>query len=194
MRILGLISVGLAGLSLSACSQISNIFKNKSYYPSQPGPVVRTGNIDSLRTTPAQPYRFENQSARYASRPEYVYASRPEYVYANRPQSNFGYSGRDAVLYNSQTPAPSVDPRNTEFIKLNGESKIEDWRNCENLNRGYLWISEYDFRLHPEFEVCMRNKGYVLAMEFGPSSKPTLSAQSARLRSGFTSTSSYSQY
>ena len=189
MRILGLIAVGLAGLSLSACSQISSIFKKKPHYHTADGTTVYTGETESLRTTPAQTYQFPDQNSGYTGGTEYVYAS---------PASiDFGYFGRNVELFNAPTRQITraySDPRDAEFVSLNGESKIEDWRNCEVLNRGYLWISEYDFSLHPGFEVCMRNKGYVLVSEYGSSAKPTLSAQSARLRSGYSSTSSYSRF
>ena len=187
MRILGLVAVGLAGLSLAGCSQVSSVFKKKPHYHTANGTTVYVNDDATLRTTPAQTYQFSDQSSSYSGG--------TEYVYANAAPSDYGYLGRNVELYNSQptqfTPSYS-DPRDAEFVSLNGESKIEDWRNCEVVNRGYLWISEYDFSLLPSFEVCMRNKGYVLATEYGAISKPTLSANSARLRSGYTS--SYSGF
>ena len=81
-----------------------------------------------------------------------------------------------------------MDPRQAEFVRLNGESEAADWQNCETRNRGYLFISEYDFMLNPEFEVCMRNKGYVLTTEYNPGTKQTLSAQTAGLRGMFPQT------
>jgi len=83
-------------------------------------------------------------------------------------------------LINLQTlyaPAAYRDPRDAGFVKLNGKSEAIDWRNCETLSRGYLFISEDDFRLDPEFEVCMRNKGYVLSTESGPTTNEVLTAQ-----------------
>jgi len=88
--------------------------------------------------------------------------------------------------------AAYTDPRNAEFVMLNGDSEILDWQNCEMINRGYLFMSEQDFRLNPDFEVCMRNKGYVLSTEYGPSYKEGVSAQAARLRGAMPPT--YSSY
>lgn len=175
MRILGLMAIGLTGFAFSGCSQISSAFKKKPHYHTASGETIYTDTDASLRSTPDQGYQFAEQ-----------YAGDTEYVYANGHSDISPYAFYDVELYASQpsyvAPAYS-DPRDAEFVKLNGESEIADWQNCETLNRGYLLASEYDFSLNPGFEVCMRNKGYVLGTEYGQSSKPALNAQSARLRS-----------
>lgn len=168
MRTLGLVLIATMGLSVSGCSQVSNVFKKKPHYHANDGTAVYTTAEASLRTAPQQPYQFADQSYDVE-----IFDSASQYT---------GYS---VELYDTQpryTAAAYTDPRESEFVKLNGESEAADWRNCEVLNRGYLFISEYDFRLNPGFEVCMRNKGYVLSTEYDPGAKQTLSAQSAGLR------------
>jgi len=98
----------------------------------------------------------------------------------------------DVVLYDTSAlrtgPAASYavleDPRDAAFIKLNGESRDSDWLNCEIQHRGYLFITEGDFRLDPNFEVCMRNKGYVLSTEAGPIVGKPLTADRNGLAAG----------
>lgn len=167
MRTLGLVLIAATGLGLSGCSQISSIFgKKKPHYHTADGSPVYLN--DTLRTTPQQTYEFADQSYDVD-------------VYNGASQ----YAGYGVELYNSQpsyVTAAFADPRDTEFVKLNGKSDVSDWRNCETTNRGYLFMSEYDFRLDAGFEVCMRNKGYVLTTESGPTSKQILTAQTAGLR------------
>ena len=74
-----------------------------------------------------------------------------------------------------------TNSRNVEFGKLNGYPNPADWRNCESSNSGYLLLDENDLQLNPNFEVCMRNKGYILSTEYNAFSHPTLSAKSVEL-------------
>jgi len=190
MRSLGLVLIAATALSLSGCSQISSIFgKKKPHYHTADGSAVYVDSANTattfvdnsytdpaLRSTPSPVYQFADQSYTGASQ----------------------YAGYGVELYSAQPRTAYVapafaDPRDTQFVKLNGESELSDWQNCETLNRGYLFISEYDFRLDPGFEVCMRNKGYVFTTEAGPTTTQVLSAQTAGLRRSFQpSTPSYS--
>ena len=171
MRILGLIAIAVTGLGLTGCSQISSVFKKKPHYHTADGTTVYTTAEASLRTAPPQSYEFADQSYDVE-------------IYDSASQ----YTGYAVELYDTQpsySAAVYTDPRHSEFVKLNGDSDAADWRNCETLNRGYLFLSEYNFNLHPGFEVCMRNKGYVLSTEYNSGTKQTLSAQSVGLRGGF---------
>lgn len=175
MRTLGLVLVAVTGLGVSGCSQVSSVFKKKPHYHTDDGTVVLTDSEASLRTTPQQPYQFADQSYDVE-----IYDGASQYM-----NSVSQYAGYGVDFYTSQ-PSYGIgsftDPRETEFVKLNGTSQAADWQNCETRHYGYLYISEYDFRLDPGFEVCMRNKGYVLTTEAGTLSKTTLSAKTAGLR------------
>lgn len=212
MRTIGLISIVVMGLGMSGCSQISSVFKKKPHYHLGDGTAVYTGSEASLRTTPQQSYQFAqgassstynasqyDRSSEYAAT-QYTGSQYTGSQYNSSQSSGSQYAGLGVELYNSQ-PAYSLaaysDPRDAEFVMLNGESNIADWQNCETLNRGYLFASEYVFSLNPDFEVCMRNKGYVLTTEYGASSKQVLNAQTARLRGPVQyshSSSTYSGY
>jgi len=185
MRTIGLIAIAITGLGLSGCSQVSSIFKKKPHYHTGDGTAVYTDNASTLRTTPQQAYQFADQSYDvdiYDSSSQYSTG----YTTTNASYTTTSqYAGYGVELYgrpSSYSVAAVSDPRDAEFVMLNGESNIADWQNCETQHRGYLYASEYDFRLNPGFEVCMRNKGYVLTTEYGASSKQALNAQSARLR------------
>ena len=166
MRIRTLTVMALMGLGLSGCSLWTKSDSSDTSAQSD----------TSLRSAPQQAYQFPNQSydvdiydgaSQYAGYAVEFYSNAPSYI----SQSNITQS--------------YSDPREVEFVKLNGDSEPTDWRNCEVMNRGYLFISEYDFRLDPGFEVCMRNKGYVLSAEYGPISKQALNAKNAGLRGVF---------
>lgn len=155
MRVSTMATVLVAGLTLSGCSQISSLWKGSSKTASS------AQQDATLRTAPAQDYAFGD---------------------ANASVPNF--EGYDVVLYESAVTQQAVftDPREAAFVKLNGQSQTTDWRNCESQHRGYLYLSEYDFRLDPNFEVCMRNKGYVLTTEAGYFDSNPVSAKTAGLR------------
>ena len=173
MRTLMIATMAITGLSLSGCSQISSFWKKSDKAD------VTAYSDNSLRTTPQQVYQFDGQSYDVD-------------VYDSASQ----YTGYVVELYDGQASynAPVyADPRQAEFVKLNGESQAADWQNCETSHRGYLFLSEYDFSLNPGFEVCMRNKGYVMSSEYGPVSKPVLSAQTVGLRGSF-SVNAYGGY
>ena len=190
MRHLGLIAITVTGLGLSGCSQLSNPFSKRPHYHTADNSIVYTDTEDSLRTTPQQSYQFSEQSYGSASQgsTNSYHSVGTEYTYASPSTHVSQYAGYDIELYNSQpsySAAAFTNPRDTEFVKLNGESEILDWQNCETRNRGYLFMSEYEFSLNPGFEVCMRNLGYVKSTEYGPGSKQVLNAETARLRGLF---------
>ena len=197
MRILGSIAITMVGLSLSGCSQLSGLFKPEPHYHTSDGTVVKTNSDASLRVTPEQTYQFETSTADLSGIDDFDYTGGTEYIYASDDVAGSDYAdyaGYEVDFFNSQASNIGVrsDPRQAEFVKLNGESDSADWKNCETINRGYLWVSEYDFSLNPGFEVCMRNKGYILSTEYGQSSKPTLNAQSAGRENGYPQSSSRS--
>lgn len=168
-------TLAVTGLGLSGCSQISSIFKGKSKT------TTSAQQATTLRTTPTQDYGFGNDAFE-----------------VDLYEAPVNYAGYEVVLYSPQPSYQStpVDPRDAAFVKLNGQSEAADWRNCETAHRGYLFISEYDFTLDPNFEVCMRNKGYVLSAEAGGYGSNPISAQTAGLRgysaSTYPTSSSYS--
>ncbi len=194
MRGLTLALTTCAALTLGGCSQISGWLagsenSNAHYH------TYENGVQQTIRTTPSQSYQFTDvdytdtvYSNSTYSDVSYSGVGYDSDVYdTHTSQTNF--SGYDVVLYDgmhgSNTIHTPVDPREAEFVKLNGDSDDTDWRNCEIMSRGYLFMSEYDFMLDPDFEVCMRNKGYVLATEAGSYAVNPVSAKTAGLRSGF---------
>jgi len=167
--------IALTALGLSGCSLWSK--SDKAADAEYAG--------TTLRTSPQQAYQFDGQ--RYEVD---IYDTASQYAASK-------YAGYAVELFDTRpvyAAAAYSDPRQTEFVKLNGESETMDWQNCESRHRGYLFLSEYDFRLDPGFEVCMRNKGYVLSTEYGPNSKRKLSAQTAGLRGSFTPSETNSAY
>lgn len=165
MRGLIITFTAVAGIALSGCSQVSGWLKG--------GKNATTQQAETdLRTTPTQSYAFSSG------------AYDVELYDSTVTQTN--YSGYEVVLYTNPSSQMSsyvvTDPRDAEFVKLNGTSENSDWRNCEAQSNGYLYISEYDFSLQPDFEVCMRNKGYVLTTEAGAYAVNPISAKTAGLR------------
>ena len=208
MRIIGLVAIAITGLGMTGCSQISSVFKKKPHYHTDDGTAIYLGSQASLRTSPQQTYQFAQDTYqdtyqggyqdRYVASPQYAPTAYTAAQPAASQYTSSPFSGYSVELYNAQPASHSAvsysDPREAEFVMLNGESNIVDWQNCETQHRGYLYASEYSFSLNPEFEVCMRNKGYVLTSEYRSSSTEVLNAQKARLRGPVQFTSSVSAY
>jgi len=170
----------VSAFGLSGCSQISSLWKGKSK-------TTTTAEVETLRHTPEPSYEFG----------ETTYVA-DTYVTPSTSYSSSSYAGYEVELYNTSSPQyyygdPSVshpsglsasyaNPREAAFVKLNGDANSADWQNCETRHKGYLLLSEYDLRLEPNFEVCMRNKGYVLTTELGSYSSQPLTAQNSGLR------------
>lgn len=192
MRVRTLTVIALIGLGLSGCThnqsteKIATIIHHKV----------------SLKTASQQNYERHklNVSLRPAVEPTYAAAANNQDLNQTVIQTldkgldveifdiSTLYAGYDVELFTTGQSDSTIaysNPRLAEFVKLNGESEAADWKNCETQHHGYLFVSETDLMLSPVFEVCMRNKGYVLSTEFGPLSKPTLSAQSVSLRGRF---------
>jgi len=134
--------------------------------------------------TPGQPYRFGDDemfttTVNGSGKAGEFYQNTTEYdvVFYDQPAG----LRRTAASY-----TPVSDPRDVAFISLNGETRPADWQNCERTHRGYLYASDSILRLSPMFEVCMRNKGYVLTTELGVSSSQGLTAASAGQSRQFT--------
>ncbi len=179
MRMRTLTIIALTGLGLSGCS-----LWTKS------GKVDGSASAETnLRTTPQQAYSFDGQvydveiyDSATASAGYVTTSNAYGYDVDLYDPSEYYYYGYNDKGLRPLIVAEASDPRDTAFVKLNGPSQPSDWQNCESRHRGYLFMSEYDIRLDPGFEVCMRNKGYVLSSEYGPSSKMALNAQTAGLR------------
>lgn len=175
MRIRTLTVIAITGLGLSGCSLWNKSDKVDTAAQSQTG----------LRSAPGQDYQFDGQlydveifdsASKYANYDVEFYDA-----------SQYYYYGYNDVGLRPLTVVETTDPREAAFVKLNGTSQAVDWQNCERRHKGYLRLSDYDLRLDPEFEVCMRNKGYVLTTEAGFVSEPTLTAKTAGLRQSFPS-------
>jgi hypothetical protein len=182
MRIRTLAVVALMGFGLSGCSLWTKSDK-----------AAQTTHSDtSLRTTPQQAYQFNDQAYTVD-----IHDAASNYNGYSQSAGYSQFAGYQVELYDtrpSYAAAAFIDPRQSEFVMLNGESEPADWQNCETSNSGYLYMSEYDFMLDPGFEVCMRNKGYVLTTEYGAGAKRTLSAQTAGLRESFAQPAPRSSY
>lgn len=173
MRIRTLTVIALTGLGLSGCSLWTKSDKADTAIQSD----------TSLRTTPQQDYQFDGQAYDVE-----IYDTSSQYAGYDielYDPSQFYYYGYNDKGLRPLTVAETKDPRDAAFVKLNGPSQTADWQNCESRHRGYVFMSDAEVRLDPEFEVCMRNKGYVLSTEYGPSSKTALSAETAGLRGRF---------
>ncbi|WP_409432486.1 hypothetical protein ACJ3XI_09785 [Litorimonas sp. RW-G-Af-16] len=155
-----LIAALIAATALSGCSQISKTADSLWGGTKSAAKFVSSPVTKLLRDTPEQDYQFDD--ADYE-------------VVLYEPEATPVYNDNDYVveLYDTPAlrPAPvqtyvmASDPRDVSFVRLNGESDVSDWRSCEMLHKGYLFTDETSLMLNPEFEVCMRNRGYVVEAE-----------------------------
>lgn len=165
MKHVNKLAVGLTLMvGLSGCAQITKTADavwggTKSAANFVTKPVAKL-----LRGSPDQDYVFVE---------EVPTSENYEVVMYDAPQTvDYSASEYEVEIYDSSQlrPAPvqtyqPVSPRDVAFVRLNGAAQMQDWRNCEMVHRGYLFADEANFRVNPEFEVCMRNKGYVMESE-----------------------------
>ena len=173
-----------SALVLSGCSQISGTSQEDANHST-------VTEVETLRSAPEASYGFGHSTSggHYYGTSSSAYAGYDVELYNMSSQSY--YYGDTTVSHPSVLSASYSDPREVAFVKLNGQSSSADWQNCETRHKGYLYLSEYDFRLEPNFEVCMRNKGYVMASEIGSYSTQALTAKNSGLR-GYAQSYSYS--
>ena len=163
-----------ASSSLSGCAMIGD-FADRTWNGVKSvagGDGARTA--DTLRDAPDQPYVFADgadtlpDTVAYADARSPALQSPPAYV----PSSSYPttLAGYDTGLYYgaeaAQVPTAAIaTPGELSYVRLNGNSDMQDWRNCEIMHRGYWLVDAAGGRINPEFEVCLRNKGYVRESE-----------------------------
>ncbi|MGB6230453.1 MAG: hypothetical protein WBF53_10045 [Litorimonas sp.] len=76
-------------------------------------------------------------------------------------QSSGTYAVAEAAAPISAEPVQSIS-----FVRLDGGPlSFSDWQSCEASSGGYWSVDAQGGRMNPKFEVCMRNKTYVLETE-----------------------------
>ena len=147
--------LALSTVAISGCSQISSIFKGYTHTEPQAeaSTIHQTQVPDHGFTTVETEIVTFDDSHRTTSYQPYTGYDVELYNYSGAQNSQSYYYGADTDTVPSLRYATTSNPRDVAFVKLNGESQSIDWRNCETLNRGYLFLSEYDLRLHPDLSL-----------------------------------------
>lgn len=146
---IGQVADGVWGGTKSVAKFVSSPFRGK----------------DDMRDAPAQDYAFAGDGVTVE-----LYEQPVTPTYADTQYSGNPYQNSVVELYDLRTTTASYaavsDPRDAAFVSLNGKGRQSDWNNCEMMHRGYMYADEMSgLMLDPKFEVCMRNKGYVLTSE-----------------------------
>lgn len=174
--------IAVLGGSVSGCVQVTKVADGVWGGTKSVAKFVSSPVRGLLRGPQDADYDFEASEHAASDMDVLIYGQDDSYVspefttttYADNSASTANYAGYDVELYNMpdlrSAPAqsystPMTDPRSAAFINLNGQTQQSDWRNCETMHKGYLFADEGEFRLNPKFEVCMRNKGYVMESE-----------------------------
>lgn len=188
-RSLTLSAILIIGASLSGCAQINSVtdwiskpFKSELRETPKPdwervetGPVTQSATYSGTTysgptysgptysgttSTGTVTYPTSYSSSTYPAS-TYAASSAP---YASRTVATGQFYGVDEATDAIQTAA-IAPPESLSYVRLNGESRMSDWENCERLHNGYWRIDAAGGRIDPGFEVCMRNKGYVRESE-----------------------------
>lgn len=182
-RSLTLSAILLMGASLSGCAQLTSV-----------GDWISKPFRSELREAPKPDWEAStaattttNTSTRYSSAPTGY--STTSYSAPSTISTGRYYGVDDAMTFEQVAVAP---PESLSYVRLNGESRMSDWENCERLHNGYWRIDAAGGRIDPGFEVCMRNKGYVreseLAMYGFGSSNRVAGRSSSTLTGGYGAT------
>lgn len=60
-----------------------------------------------------------------------------------------------------QTSAPPADQDPVSYVRVNGTLSVEDWTACERSTGGAFIVAPGSTRLAPDFDACMRARGYL---------------------------------
>ena len=85
--------------------------------------------------------------------------TRPTY----RPALRQPYGAAPIVQQPRRAPAQpeAVSPEAVSYVKLDGSLDMADWSACEGEVGGAFLVSPAGTRVAPDFDACMRSKGYV---------------------------------
>lgn len=120
---------------------------------------------------PAQPYA--EAISQYTPQPESVEttnsSNRPYdsyHAHADiQPIKNTQYSYTDVAqppFMGSQTASDLYEELpDLSYVKLTGSPTAIDWKDCQAQAGGYIIADHTGFRVRPDFDYCMRVKGYV---------------------------------
>ena len=162
----------VTGSALSGCAQIGSAADALWSGTKSVGRFVGTPYRKYLRDAPEPEYVFDEAvpadsdvvvyagAAPSETQPAPVYIAPGPVIPAEYPATGQYYADADPV-----PTATIASPDSIAFVRLNGESSMQDWQNCEMIHRGYWLIDAAGGRINPDFEVCMRNKGYVRESE-----------------------------
>ncbi len=92
--------------------------------------------------------------------------TQPAPTYSNQPNTQYSYANTASHPVTSaaqiaQMPAISQELPDLSYVKLSGRISADDWQDCEAQAGGYILADNAGFRLRPDFDYCMRAKGYV---------------------------------
>jgi len=140
-----------------------------------------------LRSTPEQVYVFEDSTrAQHMAKTAFAMDSHPERVrpvYRAQPQkldyqssahqpksyqvaqnvesSRIEYVAQTRAKQSRNTPyIQQSTSRNISFVKMGGGSNMYDWLTCEAEAGGFVRVVQGGYLIEPEFESCMRGRGY----------------------------------
>lgn len=112
----------------------------------------------ALRGQTSPQYRaYEARS--YETRP---YNSAPLYASAPRAAAtpSAQYQSRDVEPALAGAPETSGMP-DMSYVKMSGSTSISDWQSCQAQAGSYIQPQGAGFVIHPNFDGCMRQRGYI---------------------------------
>jgi len=164
----------IAVTSLSGCAMIGNMSQSLWGGAQSFGLQTQKSVLSLLRPAPKTDYAdasgnaagyvltgWDDSDVNYG-----VLARRHDLVRSVMPAP----AHEDARQY-FQTPAPRPQPSvqkepsiapgsDIAFVKTDGPSHMVDWQGCEQSSGGTFITSAAGYRLNPDFENCMRSRGY----------------------------------
>lgn len=89
------------------------------------------------------------------------------HIAASAPTELRGRYRMPSALGTPSYAAAPIAPQSDDlsYVKIGGGSKMADWRACEVSSDGYFRLDGTRFAVNPDFDLCMRSRGYISEAE-----------------------------
>ncbi len=134
---------------------------------------------NNYRANQHQPVRYQTPSLQRASKPSYRTTHktrrisgliprrivRRPYKPQENPQFRNNSYTRTQIQAESHAENQVQSNQDISFVKIGGGSNMSDWTSCQQQSGSYYQMTKTSYRIDPNFENCMRGKGYKLESE-----------------------------
>lgn len=119
-------------------------------------PSLRGQNVQDSQPIAIEFYQRPQEGVQTASAAQ----TTPRPISTPRPSPvSAPFQGSETQL--ALAPASEMDMPDMAYVKLSGSTSISDWQSCQAEAGSYIQPRGAGFIVHPNFDDCMRARGYI---------------------------------